>query len=156
LGLIFNHSVTTAEIHGKAIITTEQNHMWLYPVQQHWHWHNKELCDLFKQTSLLQSKNMFGQMKAVVSKWLVKQYHNSNALITLTVVMAFTYTSGTHNFHSICLGMPYWDIHHLFRGVICHAHCQVLHHDTLTSVAIPRSYSKHSPFKLSNNKYMPF
>lgn len=30
-----NHYITTAETHGNAKIITEQNCMWLYPVQQH-------------------------------------------------------------------------------------------------------------------------
>ena len=73
------------------------------------------------------------------------QSHNSRTLITLTAVMAFMFISGAHNFCSNCLRLLYQDIHHIFRGVICHAYCQLLHHDTLMSVAIPEATANTLP-----------
>lgn len=93
----------------------------------------------------------YNQTKYCVSWWLwyqngwSTQSHNSRTLITLTAVMAFMFISGTHNFCSICLRLLYQDIHHIFRGVICHAHCQLLHHHTLMIVAIPEAAANTLP-----------
>jgi len=119
--------------------------MLLYPVQQHCHSHNKELHDLFKQTSLLQSNKILCQLMALVPKWMVNPIPQFKDTDHTDFCHGIMFISGTHNFCSICLRLLYQDIHHIFRGVICHAHCQLLHHHTLMIVAIPEAAANTLP-----------
>lgn len=100
----------------------------------------------------------YNQTKCCVSWWLwyqngwSTQSHNSKTLITLIAVMAFMFISGTHNFCSICFRLLYHDIHHIFRVVICHVHCQLLHCDTLMCVAIPEAAANPLPSSFHTSK----